>query len=39
VIQRELQNPLATALLKGDIADGGTVRVDEVDGELVFKCG
>ncbi len=38
VIQRELQNPLATALLKGDIADGGTVRVDEVDGELVFEC-
>ncbi|MEZ6149085.1 MAG: ATP-dependent chaperone ClpB [Pirellulaceae bacterium] len=39
VIQRELQNPLATALLKGDIADGGTVRVDELGGELVFECG
>ena len=38
VIQRELQNPLATALLKGDIADGGSVRVDVVGGELVFEC-
>lgn len=37
VIQRELQNPLATQLLKGDITEGGTVHVDAIDGELVFK--
>ena len=36
VIQRELQNPLATELLKGGIAEGGTVRVDAIDGDLVF---
>ena len=37
VIQRELQNPLATQLLKGGITEGGTVHVDAVDGELVFQ--
>lgn len=37
VIQRELQNPLATELLKGGITEGGTVRVDAIDGELVFQ--
>jgi ATP-dependent Clp protease ATP-binding subunit ClpB len=37
VIQREVQNPLATQLLKGDISEGGTVRMDIVDGELTFE--
>ncbi len=36
VIQRELQNPLATELLKGNIAEGGAVRIDAIDGELSF---
>jgi ATP-dependent Clp protease ATP-binding subunit ClpB len=37
VIQREVQNPLATELLKGNIADGGAVRIDCADGGLVFE--
>lgn len=37
VIQRELQNPLATELLKGNIVEGGAVRVDVEAGELTFE--
>jgi ATP-dependent Clp protease ATP-binding subunit ClpB len=37
VIQRELQNPLATMILEGGIADGDTVRVTEGPGGLVIK--
>lgn len=37
VIQREIQNPLATELLKGSIAEGGSVRIDFVDDQFVFK--
>ncbi len=33
VIQRELQNPLATMLLEGTIGDGDTVAVDILDGK------
>jgi ATP-dependent Clp protease ATP-binding subunit ClpB len=36
-IQRLVENPLALRLLEGEFADGGTVRVDAVDGELVFE--
>jgi ATP-dependent Clp protease ATP-binding subunit ClpB len=36
-IQRSLENPLALRLLEGDFADGDTVRVDAVDGELSFE--
>jgi ATP-dependent Clp protease ATP-binding subunit ClpB len=36
VIQRELQDPLALALLRGEFADGDTVRVRVRDGQLVF---
>ncbi len=36
VIQREVQNPLATQLLKGHIAEGSGVRIDVADGELTF---
>ena len=35
-IQRSLENPLALRLLEGEFADGDTIRVDAVDGELVF---
>ena len=35
-IQRLLQNPLAMAVLEGKYAEGDTVRVDAVDGELVL---
>jgi ATP-dependent Clp protease ATP-binding subunit ClpB len=33
-VQKYLQDPLADAILKGDVADGSTVRVDEGDGAL-----
>jgi ATP-dependent Clp protease ATP-binding subunit ClpB len=37
VIQRELQDPLALALLRGEFADGDTVRVAVRDGQLAFN--
>ena len=38
VIQREIQNPLALAILEGNYADGDTIRVDaDGDGHLVFR--
>ncbi len=37
VIQREIQNPLATELLKGSISEGGAVRIDVDDDQLTFK--
>jgi ATP-dependent Clp protease ATP-binding subunit ClpB len=37
VIQRELQNPLATSLLSGVIKDGETVRVSVQDGRLTIN--
>jgi ATP-dependent Clp protease ATP-binding subunit ClpB len=38
-IQRYLQDPLADMLLRGDIPDGTTVKVEEGDGELKFNTG
>jgi ATP-dependent Clp protease ATP-binding subunit ClpB len=35
-IQREIVNPLAQAILKGDIRDGQTVHVDLREGAFVF---
>ena len=37
VLQRELQNPLAELILKGDVADGVAVRVTATDGGLVIE--
>ncbi len=37
VIQREVQNPLATALLKESYPEGSTVVVDYADGEFQFS--
>ena len=37
VIQRRIQNPLATELLKGRIVEGGKVRIDFVDDGFVFE--
>jgi ATP-dependent Clp protease ATP-binding subunit ClpB len=37
VIQRELQDPLALKILQGQFHEGDTVRVDAVDGQLVFS--
>ena len=36
-IQRLVENPLALELLEGRFAEGGVVRVDARDGELVFE--
>jgi ATP-dependent Clp protease ATP-binding subunit ClpB len=37
VIQREIQNPLATELLKGRISEGGSVRIDYQDDQYSFE--
>jgi ATP-dependent Clp protease ATP-binding subunit ClpB len=37
VIQRQVQDPLALRLLQGDFVEGDLVRVDAVDGRLVFN--
>lgn len=36
-IQRHLQDPLADMLLRGEIPDGATVKIEEGDGALVLK--
>jgi ATP-dependent Clp protease ATP-binding subunit ClpB len=36
-VQRYLQDPLAEAILRGEVRDGATVRVDEGDGKLVLQ--
>jgi len=36
VVQQRLENPLAVELLKGKIEPNSTVRVDVLDGEMVF---
>ncbi|WP_203308764.1 ATP-dependent chaperone ClpB [Sphingomonas beigongshangi] len=35
-VQRYLQDPLAEAILRGEVKDGSTVHVDEGDGRLVL---
>ncbi|RIK83001.1 MAG: ATP-dependent chaperone ClpB [Planctomycetota bacterium] len=37
VIQRQIQNPLATELLKGEYDPGSTIVVDHRDGEFTFE--
>jgi ATP-dependent Clp protease ATP-binding subunit ClpB len=37
VIQREISDPLALAILEGRYTDGSVVRVDVADDELVLK--
>jgi ATP-dependent Clp protease ATP-binding subunit ClpB len=36
IIQQQLQNPLATELLKGHFLPGSTVRIDFADGDFTF---
>ena len=36
VIQREVQDPLALALLRGEFTEGDIVRLDACDGQMVF---
>jgi ATP-dependent Clp protease ATP-binding subunit ClpB len=35
-VQKYLQDPLADAILKGEVVDGSTVRVDEGEGGLTL---
>ena len=35
-VQRHLQDPLAELILRGEVKDGSTVRVDEGDGKLAL---
>jgi ATP-dependent Clp protease ATP-binding subunit ClpB len=35
-VQRHLQDPLAEAILRGEVKDGSMVKVDEGDGKLVL---
>jgi len=37
VIQRQLQNPMALALLDGSFQEGDTIRVDLHDDTLQFE--
>ena len=37
VIQQEIQNPLATELLKGEPPEGATVKIDASGGEFYFE--
>ncbi len=37
VIQQQLQNPLATELLKGEVQAGSVLQIDYEDGQFVFK--
>ena len=36
-VQRYVQDPLADRILKGEVPDGATVRIDEGDGELQME--
>ena len=38
-VQRYLQDPLADLILRGEVPDGSTVKVDEGDGGLVLRVG
>ncbi len=38
VMQRRIENPLATELLKGELPAGATVKVDVADGEFLIDC-
>ncbi len=37
VIQQQMQNPLATEILKGRFGEGVTVRIDWRDDEFTFE--
>jgi len=38
-VQRYLQDPLADLILRGDVPDGSTVKVEDGDGALVLRVG
>jgi ATP-dependent Clp protease ATP-binding subunit ClpB len=38
-VQKYLQDPLADLILKGEVKDGSTIKVDEGDGALKLNAG
>jgi len=38
-VQKYLQDPLAEAILRGEVPDGSTVTVDDADGKLALTIG
>jgi hypothetical protein len=38
VIQQELQNPLASEILKGALPEGSTIRIDYDGSEFTFQA-
>jgi ATP-dependent Clp protease ATP-binding subunit ClpB len=36
-VQKYLQDPLAEALLRGEVPDGSSLKIDEGDGKLELK--
>jgi ATP-dependent Clp protease ATP-binding subunit ClpB len=38
-VQKYLQDPLADAILRGEVPDGATVKADEGEGQLVLSIG
>jgi ATP-dependent Clp protease ATP-binding subunit ClpB len=36
VLQKDLADPIATAILEGRFADGDTIKISVADGELAF---
>ncbi len=38
-VQKYLQDPLADAILRGEIPDGAAVQVEEGEGRLVLRSG
>ena len=36
-IQREIENPLAQAILGGQLASGATIKIDAQNGQLTFE--
>lgn len=38
VIRQQIENPLATELLRGDLTDGATMQIDFADGVFVFEA-
>jgi ATP-dependent Clp protease ATP-binding subunit ClpB len=38
-VQRYLQDPLADLILRGDVPDGSTVKVEDGDGALALSVG
>jgi ATP-dependent Clp protease ATP-binding subunit ClpB len=38
-VQKYLQDPLADAILRGEVPDGAIIRIDEGDGALVLNIG